>query len=100
MCSTSASASAAARSLARLLVELEVTAEAEGLAGKRVAEAFQDSEARLVAIVHADGDLTMAPGGPTVLRAGDRLMLYGSEQVIEDLAASAAAPRATSSVLE
>ena len=50
--------------------------------------------------MHADGDLTMAPAGPTVLRAGDRLMLYGSEQVMENLAASAAAPRAASSVLD
>ncbi len=84
----------------RMLAEREVSDGAEGLAGKTVAEAFQDSEARLVASVHADGDLTMAPGGPTVLRAGDRLMLYGSEQVIEDLAASGAAPRATSSVVD
>ena len=64
MCSTSASASATARSVTRLLAELELSADAEGPAGKTVAEAFQDSQARLVAIVHADGDLTMAPAAP------------------------------------
>jgi voltage-gated potassium channel len=65
--------------LARLLAELEVGGADHGLAGATVEELFRGSEVRLIAIVHADGELTVAPPGPTVLREGDRLMLYGAE---------------------
>ena len=63
--------------LTRLLAELEISGEAREIDGRTVAEVFGESDVRLIAIVHADGELTMAPAGPTVLRSGDRLMLYG-----------------------
>ena len=70
------------------------------LDGRTVAEVFRESDVRLIVIVHADGELTMAPAGSTVLCSGDRLMLYGGEDSIEKLAAKNAAPRPASSVVE
>ena len=58
-------------------------------------------------IVHAYSELTIAPPGPTLLRDGDRLMLYGAEDAIEAIAltvvvgaASGVAARPASSALE
>ena len=72
-----------------------------GLAGATVEELFRGSEVRLVAIVHADGELTIAPPGAAVLREGDRLMLYGAESVIEAIASAVGlASPAASGVVE
>ncbi|MDA1062170.1 MAG: potassium channel protein [Chloroflexi bacterium] len=74
--------------LSTLLAEIEVSGADHGLAGATVEALFRGSEVRLVAIVHAGGELTIAPPGPTVLRDGDRLMLYGAENAIEALASA------------
>ena len=58
------------------------------LAGATVEELFRGFEVRLVAIVHADGELTIATPGSAMLRDGDRLMLYGAESAIGAIASA------------
>lgn len=82
-----------------LLAELEVSSDGDGLAGATVEELFRTTEVRLIAIVHASGELTIAPTGRTTLREGDRMMLYGAEDDIAAIASGTRAP-ATSRVGE
>ena len=81
--------------LTLMLAELEVDGRGGNLAGRTVADLFRDSDVRLIAIVHDDGELTISPSGSAVLREGDRLMLYGSEDAIDALAPDGAPARLT-----
>ena len=95
------SASGDQAGLSTLLAEIEVSGAEHGLAGATVEELFRGSEVRLLAIVHADGELTIAPPGAAVLRDGDRLMLYGAESAIEAIASAVGlATRTASAVVE
>ena len=87
--------------LSTLLAEIAVSGADHGLAGQTVEELFRGSEVRLVAIVHADAELMIAPPGGVVLREGDRLMVYGAEDAIEAIASAVGlAARTASGVVE
>ena len=81
----------------RMLAELVVEAEAEHLAGQTVAQAFGAlTSCRVLGVERADGDFEVGPSGDTMLRLGDRLMIYGDARVVEGLATSAGGTRLVS----
>ncbi len=72
---------------AKLLAEIEVAGDAAALAGRTLAELFEATrDTRVLGLLRADGEFVAGPQGATRLGAGDRLMLYGSEVEISELA--------------
>lgn len=71
----------------KILAEV-VVGPASGLDGQRIAEAFeQNSGVSLLGVEHGVGEIVIGPAGSELLREGDRLMIYGSQQAIENLSA-------------
>lgn len=71
-----------------MLADVEITNDAEALAGKTLAELCAGFRAtQVLGLERADGELLVGPGSDTELRRGDRLMLYGDQREIETLSA-------------
>ncbi|MGQ9571665.1 MAG: potassium channel family protein [Dehalococcoidia bacterium] len=69
----------------QILAELEVS-EGSGLAGMTIEGCLRDCRGAVVlAVQKASGDVQVGPRGGTVLELGDRLMVLGSEAVLEAL---------------
>lgn len=73
---------------AQTLAEIAVGGGGTGLDGRTVAEVLTEVHGtRILGVEHANGELVVGPPGDLRLRTGDRLMLYGDPQEIEELAA-------------
>lgn len=71
----------------KILAEI-VIGPSSGLNGRTIAEAFEPtSGVSLLGVEHGVGEIVIGPTGAEPLRAGDRLMIYGSQQAIESLRA-------------
>lgn len=69
-----------------VLGEMVISDEMGGLAGRRIAEVFAGARStRVLGLERGGDDLIVGPSGDTVLRSGDRLMLYGQQAEIEAL---------------
>ena len=76
-----------ARDSVNLMAEVLIADEAAGLAGRTLGDAFAGLRSlRVLGIEHADGQFVVGPPPATVLRHDDRVMLYGEQQEIEELA--------------
>ena len=76
------------------LAELATGGDGEALTGRTLADALDGLRStRVLGVEHADGDIVVGPAADLKLRSGDRLMLYGDQQEIEELAAHPAAAR-------
>ena len=70
------------------LAEVAISDGGEPLEGRTITEVFAALRStRVLGIERADGEVVVGPSGDLRLRAGDRLMLYGDQQEIEELAA-------------
>ncbi len=73
-----------------LLAEFLVADDRVGLAGQTIAEAYGPlPNVHVLGLEHHDGRFTIGPSGDTLLAEGDRLMLYGQRDAIEQLSAAA-----------
>jgi len=71
----------------QVLAEIVVD-ESSGLSGKSVAEAFQGLDGlSLLGVDRPGSALVVGPTGSQELRPGDRLMVYGNQQALEQLSA-------------
>lgn len=71
----------------KILAEIVVDPDS-GLDGQTIAEAFEAGMGiSLLGLEHADKDIMIGPSGSEILHDGDRLMIYGSPQSIEQLSA-------------
>lgn len=74
-----------------LLAELIVGPEAPGFAGKTIAQAFAGLHTtRVLAVELPGGEVVVGPPGERVLQAGDRVVLHGDHEEIEELSAGRA----------
>jgi voltage-gated potassium channel len=69
---------------ASMLAELVIGEDAQGLAGKQLRESMDGLSTQVLGL-ERDGQVIVGPARETVLRAGDRLMLYGAQHEIEAL---------------
>lgn len=71
----------------KILAEIVVDPDS-GLDGQTIAQAFEAGMGiSLLGLEHADKDIMIGPSGSEILHDGDRLMIYGSPQSIEQLSA-------------
>jgi voltage-gated potassium channel len=69
-----------------LLAEFVVGPDAPGFAGKTIAEAFAGLRmTRVLAVETPGGEVIVGPPGARVLQVGDRLVLHGDHEEIEEL---------------
>jgi voltage-gated potassium channel len=69
-----------------LLAELVVGPEAPGFAGRTIAQAFAGLRTtRVLAVELPGGEVIVAPPGERVLQPGDRVVLHGDHEEIEEL---------------
>jgi len=81
----------------RMFAELVLSDETAHLAGQSVAQVFGALRTcRLLGIERKGAEFIVAPAGNTVLRAGDRLMVYGDVQELEGLHTAAGGTRLVS----
>lgn len=72
------------------LAEVAISEGAVGFEGRTLGEALSGLRTtRVLALERQDGELVVGPSMETRVRGGDRLMLYGEHQEIEELAARA-----------
>lgn len=75
------------RDAVNTLAEMAVDGEGKPLAGLTVGQVLAGTRAtRVLGVERADGSLVVGPADTFVLGSGDRLMLYGDQQEIEELA--------------
>jgi Trk K+ transport system NAD-binding subunit len=68
-----------------VLAELAID-EASGFDGRTIMDVFgAQDDVRLLGVDHQGGRLVVGPSGSEVLHVGDRLMVYGTQQSIENL---------------
>jgi len=81
----------------RMFAELVLADETAHLAGQSVAQVFGSLRTcRLLGVEREGAEFIVAPSGSTVLRAGDRLMLYGDVRELEGLHTAAGGTRLVS----
>jgi Trk K+ transport system NAD-binding subunit len=68
-----------------LLAEVVVNDDPDGLAGRTIADTFNDDSIHILGLERADGQFVVGPGGAIELGVGDRLMIYGQQSAIESL---------------
>jgi voltage-gated potassium channel len=81
----------------RMFAEIVLADETAHLAGQSVAQVFGSLRTcRLLGVEREGADFIVAPSGSTVLRTGDRLMVYGDVGELEGLHTSAGGTRLVS----
>lgn len=74
----------------RVLAEIVVEDEAASLAGRTIQEVFRpDSGLQVLGIERGARGIEVGPHGNTVLAAGDRIMVYGESEALEQLSPNA-----------